>query len=111
MGTMSIYAPSQTALAIHGKKNIFGSVTTAGSAAGFSLFPPTPTGWSITDTAHDTKFEIAVIDDTTRVSKGTVTQISTGTVIATFNMDQSGTGTIRYSSGKKEPVTSWLLAD
>jgi hypothetical protein len=111
LGGMSIYEGSLTALAMHGKKGTYGSVVTAGAASQFSLFPPTPTGWSVTDTAHDAKFSIAVVDDTTRQSKGTVTQISTGAVLAQFVMDMSGTGTIKYADGTKVPVTGWLLAD
>jgi hypothetical protein len=111
LGGMSIVEGSQTALALQGKQKVYGSVVTSGAASQFSLFPPTPTGWTVVDAVHDTEFSIAVIDDTTRQSKGTVTQISTGAVIAQFIVDQSGTGTIRYNDGTKVPITSWLLAD
>jgi hypothetical protein len=32
-------------------------------------------------------------------------------VLASFSVDQSGTGSITYSDGTTEPITSWLLAD
>lgn len=112
LGALSITTPTDTSLGIGGThKKYPNSAKTAGFASQFSLFPPTPTYWSITDAKNDAKFAISVIDDDTRNSSGTVTSISTGDVLATFAVDQSGTGTISYSDGSSEPITSWLLAD
>jgi hypothetical protein len=111
LGALSITAPTDTSLGIGGTYKKYGSAATEGSAAQFSLFPPTPTLWSIKDTANDTMFSIAVTSDTTRTSTGTVSQISTGNILATFDVDQSGTGSITYSDKSSEPITSWLLAD
>ncbi|MDE3166128.1 MAG: hypothetical protein KGN36_10000 [Acidobacteriota bacterium] len=41
----------------------------------------------------------------------TVTQISSGAVVATGALDQSGTGTITYSNGGKAVIANWVLAD
>lgn len=106
--TLSINTP--TTLAITGGA-VWGTSTQQGSAANFSLFPPTPTGWSVTDTEHDMKFTINVVSNTVRNSIGQVTQISTGAVLATIAVDQSGTGTITWSDGRIVAVTSWMFAD
>jgi hypothetical protein len=111
LGALKIIAPTDSELAIAGHQTDYGSVTTEGSAAQFSLFPPTPTTWSITDTAHDAKFSIAVLDDVMRNSSGTVKNISHHKVLAHFTVDQSGTGSITYSDGSEAAITSWLLAD
>jgi hypothetical protein len=112
LGALSITTPTDTSLGIGGTyKNYHNSAQTAGFASQFSLFPPTPTYWSITDAKNDAKFSISVIDEVTRNSSGTVTSVSTGDVLATFAVDQSGTGSITYSDGSIEPITSWLLAD
>jgi len=111
LGALSITAPTDTSLAIGGTYKKYGSAVTEGTASQFSLFPPTPTLWSIKDATNNTMFSIAVTSDTTRSSTGTVSLISTGKILATFDVDQSGTGSITYSDGSSEPITSWLLAD
>lgn len=111
LGALSITAPTDTSLGIGGTYKKYGSAATQGSAAQFSLFPPTPTLWSIKDTTNDTMFSIAVTSDKTRRSAGTVSQISIGKILATLDVDESGTGSITYSDGSSEPITSWLLAD
>lgn len=111
LGALSITAPTNTSLGIGGTYKNYGSAATTGSAAQFSLFPPTPTLWSIKDATNDTMFSIAVTSNKTRRSAGTVSQISTGKILATLDADQSGTGSITYSDGSSEPITSWLLAD
>lgn len=112
LGALSITTPTDTSLGIGGTyKNYHNSAETAGFASQFSLFPPTPTYWSITDQKNDQKFAIAVVDDVSRDSSGTVTSISTGDVLASFSVDMSGTGSISYSDGSTQPITSWLLAD
>jgi hypothetical protein len=109
LGALSITAPTDSSLGIGGTYDHYGSAATKGSAAKFALFPPAPTSWSITDKANDTAFSIAVAP--TRNSTGTVTEISTGTVLASFAVDQSGTGSITYSDTSTAAITSWLLAD
>jgi hypothetical protein len=110
IGSLTLANPSPASLVIQGGTP-YGSTTATGSAAGFSLFPPTPTGWSITDAAHDEQFQISVIDDTTRSSNITITQVSTGNTLATGSVDQSGTGTVTYSDGTTAAITAWTLAD
>jgi hypothetical protein len=110
-GALSITTPSQFGLGIGGKSKRYGTAVTTGSAATFSLFPPKPTSWTIVDKAHDATFSIAVISNTTRESKGTVTQTSTGHTLASFKADQSGTGSITYSDHSTAKITSWLLSE
>jgi hypothetical protein len=87
------------------------ATTASGSAAGFSLFPPTPTSWTLTDAAHDQQFVASVIDNTTRNTRITITQISTANTLASGTLDPSGTGTITYSDGSMAAITGWTLAD
>ena len=111
LGALSITTPSQFKLGIGGHSTRYGTAVTSGSAASFSLFPPTPTSWKIVDKDHDATFSIAVIDNKTRDSKGTVVQTSTGHTLASFKVDQSGTGSITYSDKSTATITSWLLSE
>src|SRR5581483_515766 len=52
IGSLSLANPLPNLLVIHGGTT-FGAITASGGAAGFELFPPTPTGWMLKDTAHD----------------------------------------------------------
>jgi len=70
-----------------------------------------PTSWTLSDAAHDEKIVVQVTDNTTRDSSITITSISTGSVIATGQVDQSGTGSITYSDNSKAAITGWTLAN
>jgi hypothetical protein len=109
LGALSIASPDAATLSIQGATPTAGTVTTSGQAGGFVLFPPTPTGWTVTDAAGDVSFEIGVVDNTTRSLTATVTQLSTKKVLASLALDQSGTGTISYVGEKPAPVISWTL--
>ncbi|MBL0170458.1 MAG: hypothetical protein IPP90_06935 [Gemmatimonadaceae bacterium] len=109
-GALTLGLATATTLAISGG-TAFGTSAQAGSAATFSLFPPTPTTWSVTDAAHDMKFELQVASNVVRNSTATITRISTGQVLATLALDQSGTGTVTWSDGSTAPVTSWMLGN
>jgi hypothetical protein len=111
LGALSITTPMRFKLGIGGTSNSYGTAVTGGSAASFSLFPPKPTSWTIVDKKHDVTFSIAVQSNTTRASKGKVVQTSTGNALATFNVDQSGTGAITYSDKSTATVSSWLLSE
>lgn len=108
-GALSIGTLSNALLRVVGAGTIFTSDTTTGTAGRFALFPPTPTGWTITDQATGVTFRISVLSNTTRQLRGTVTSAS-GTMLAQFNVDRSGTGSITYSHGATASITSWLLA-
>lgn len=109
IGALSITEPSATSLGIGGTYARYGSSSAKGSAAGFSLFPPTPTGWTVTDGSHHAEFSIAVESDTTRDSAGTVIDTTTKQKLASFAVDQSGTGSITYADGTKAAITGWML--
>ena len=102
--------PSPTSFILQGG-SAFASTTCSGGAAAFVLFPPTPTAWTLTDSAHDQSFAISLVDNTVRDLTLTITQISTGVTLATGTVDQSGSGTIKYSDGTTVAITSWTLAD
>lgn len=108
MGSLVLTNPTPASFVIQGGTP-FGTIATSGSAAAFSLFPPTPTGWSVTDTGHDLKFEISVVDNVARTLSLTIKQVSTGKTLATGTTDQSGTGRITYSDGSSAAITSWTL--
>jgi hypothetical protein len=110
MGSLTLTNPSQASFVIPGG-TAYASTTTSGSAAAFSLFPPTPTSWTLTDAAHDQQIQISVIDNTSRNSSVTITQTSTGKTLATGTVDQSGTGSITYSDGSTAAITAWTLSD
>jgi hypothetical protein len=111
LGSLSIASPDAATLAIQGATPTAGTIATSGQAGGFVLFPATPTGWTVTDTADDVSFTINVVDNTTRALTATITQLSTKGVLATLQLDRSGTGTITYAGQKPAPVVSWMLSD
>jgi hypothetical protein len=108
-GTLSISSPDGANLSLQGAPPKSGAIVTAGQAGGFVLFPPTPTGWTITDAADDVSFAISVTDDTNRSLTATVTRLSTKKTLARLAVDRSGTGTITYVGQKPLPVGSWML--
>ncbi|MGC4056439.1 MAG: hypothetical protein QM757_47185 [Paludibaculum sp.] len=110
LGALTLTNPAPTSLVIQGGTQ-FSSTTSSGGAAGFNLFPPTPTGWNLTDLAHDQKFQISVVSNTVRNLTLSITQISSGTILATGALDQSGSGTLTYSDGSTTVVTNWTLAN
>ena len=110
IGSLTLMNPSETSLVLQGG-TVYTSITATGGAGAFDLFPPTPTGWTVTDAAHDEKFQISVIDDTTRNSNITITKVSTGKTLSTGTVDKSGTGSITYSDGSTAAITAWTLAD
>jgi hypothetical protein len=108
---LSVILVSPTKVGIKGASGPESTSRLNGSAAQFVLFPPAPTLWTVIDKAYDAEFSIHVVNDTQRNSVGTITEISSGTPLATFAVDQSGTGTIDYSDGSEAAITSWTLAD
>jgi hypothetical protein len=115
LGSLVLTNPSPTSLVIASSGGTapatYATTTANGSASAFSLFPPTPTGWTLSDSGHDMQIEVTVTDDTTRNLTATITTISTGVTLATGTLDKSGTGSITFSDGTVETVTSWTLAD
>jgi hypothetical protein len=111
LGSLTLTNPQPTSLGIQGG-TIFSSLGITGGAAGLDLFPPTPTGWTVTDSEHDEQLQIAVVQgETSRSLTLTITRVSTGETLATGVLDQSGSGTIAYSDGTTPAITNWTLAD
>jgi uncharacterized protein YjdB len=109
LDALTLTAPLPLSLLVQGGAQ-YGTTTAGGGEATFSLFPPTPTGWTVSDAGHDQSFTINVVSNSVRNLVGTVTRISNGAVLATVALDQSGTGTITYSDGTVAAVTNWTLA-
>jgi hypothetical protein len=110
IGSLTLTNPEPAALNIRGG-TVYASTTASGSAAAFSLFPPTPTSWMLTDSAHDQQLQISVVSNTIRNLTLKITQTTTGSTLATGVLDQSGSGTITYSDGSVAVITNWTLAD
>jgi hypothetical protein len=110
LGSLTLTNPSPTSLVIKGGMP-YASTTSSGGAATFSLFPPTPTAWTLTDSAHDQQLQITVVDNTTRNLTLTILQLSAGGTLATGSLDQSGSGNITYSDGSSAVITNWTLAN
>jgi hypothetical protein len=106
---LSVGTMSNSLLKVTGGGTTFTTDTTRGTAGRFALFPPTPTGWTITDLATKTVFAITVLNNASRQLKGSVTTTS-GKTLATINVDRSGTGSISYSHGATDSITNWLLS-
>jgi trimeric autotransporter adhesin len=109
LGALTLTQPTATSMVVNGGST-YGTTADAGGAASFTLFPPTPTGWNVTDAAHDQLFAISVADNSVRNLVGSLKRISTGATLATIALDQSGTGTITYSDNTTAPITSWMLS-
>jgi hypothetical protein len=111
IGGLSIVETSSTTLGLAGDGTAYSASKAKGKAAAFALFPPTPTGWTVTDTTHHLTFTLNVASDITRNATAAVTGRD-GATLATIAVDQSGTGTISYAD-ETSPVaiTGWLLAD
>ncbi len=109
LGALSVVSPDKSTLALQGATPVAGDAATSGQAGGFVLFPPTPTGWTITDPAGDVAFTITVTDNTSRALTGSVTQVSTKKILGAIAVDRSGTGTITWLGQKAAPITSWML--
>jgi hypothetical protein len=110
IGALTLTNPGPISLIVQGG-TAYTTTTSSGGAAAFSLFPPTPTAWMLTDSAHDQQFQISVVDNTARNLTLTILQISTGSTLSTGALDQSGSGTITYSDGSTAVVTNWTLAN
>jgi len=110
IGSLKLTNPVTTKLVVQGGTS-YATTHAKGSAGGFDLFPPTPTSWTLTDAAHDQRILISVIDNTTRASNITITQISTGKTLAIGHVDQAGTGSITLSGSTLAKITSWTLEE
>jgi hypothetical protein len=108
-GSLSIGTTSNSLLQVTGGGTTFTSDATTGTAGRFALFPPTPTGWTITDSATGVVFAISVLNNATRQLRGSV-MTTTGKSLATLNVDRSGTGSITYANGATDSITNWLLS-
>jgi hypothetical protein len=106
---LSIGTTANSLLRVTSGGTLFTSDATTGIAGRFALFPPTPTGWTITDRATKVIFTISVLNNSSRQLHGLVTTVS-GKKLAQLNVDRSGTGSITYSGGATDAITNWLLS-
>lgn len=110
-GSLSITAPTPGSLGIGGGGTAYATTTLSGGEGRFTLFPPMPTMWTFTDTAHNAQFSYHVVSNTTRAARATVTAISPVSGLATIVVDESGTGKVTYSDGRAAAVRGFLAVD
>lgn len=110
VGSLTLTNPSPTSLVIRGG-TAFSTTTASGGAAEFTLFPPTPTAWTLTDSAHDQEFSISVVSNTVRNLTLEITPVGGGKTLATGAIDHSGSGSITYSDGSTAVITNWTLSN
>jgi hypothetical protein len=110
IGSLTLTNPQTTSLVIKGGA-AFTTTTSSGGAAEFSLFPPTPTAWTLTDSTHGQEFSISVVSNTVRNLTFKITQVERGGTLAIGAIDQSGSGSITYSDGSTATITNWTLAE
>jgi hypothetical protein len=108
LGALSLTAPTATTLAVTGGTPS-ATYALSGSSAAFSLFPATPTRWTVTDSFSGLTLQVAVASNALRNLTLTISQGAGGATVATGALDQSGSGTITFSDGRQEPITSWTL--
>lgn len=108
-GALSIGTTANSQLRVTGAGTTFTTDATTGTAGRFALFPPTPTGWTITDQATQLIFTISVLNNASRQLNGSVTTTS-GKELATLHVDRSGTGSIAYGGGTTDAITGWMLS-
>ena len=110
LGALSIVSKDTKNLSIAGAQESRSGIVTKGAAGGLVLFPPTPTGWTVTDAKDDVAFTIEVTSNGTRKLSGWVTQLSTEKKIATLAVDRSGTGSVTFAGEQPIAISGWLLA-
>lgn len=116
IGSLTLTDTSVPSLGITGGTVYTPTITVSGSAASFSLFPPTPTSWTIKDTNHNEEI-VFTVESGTLATRITITDLM-GNPLGTgagATVDQSGTstgsGNMTYSDGSTAAITSWTLAD
>jgi len=111
LGSLKLTDVSATSIVIAGGTQLT-SFTVKGNEPAMELFPPPPTGWTVTDSADDQQLQITVAEGTTPFSVTlTIIQVSTGATLATGVVDQSGSGAIIYSDGTTSAIANWTLLD
>jgi hypothetical protein len=108
IGSLTLSNPQPTSLVIQGGTD-FATTTASGGAGSFSLFPPMPTSWTLTDSLHDEQLQITLLDEATRNLGISITLISSGVTLASGTLDQSGTGKITWPDGTSTPIANWTL--
>ena len=87
----------------------FASTKTTGTIADLTMFPAPPLNWTVTDTVHALRFKISVLS-TAKNLGGSVVNTKTGSTLASFALDLSGTGTVTYADKTSATVTNWIVS-
>lgn len=109
IGALAVKVNAAGVVSIAGTQTQLGTTALAGQASQLALFPPKPVNWTVADKVHGVKFTIALLSDTTRALSGAIRTSANNAIIAPIALDQSGSGTIKYSNGLTAPITSWVL--
>jgi len=108
---LGISAPTTHSLAITGTATNAGSSKTTGSVGLLSPFLGAPVTWTITDTAHNAKFSIALHDSATPVFIGSISQLDNSAKIATVRVDIAGNGFVLFSNNQRIKVSNWMMVN
>jgi len=87
---------------------VYGSTTLTGSAPNLVLFPPAPTTWTITDSAHGAQAVATVVGSPGRNTELIISKIW-GAMLASADLDDSGSGILTYSDSSTVPIVSWFI--
>lgn len=110
LGALSVKISPQGSLSIAGNKQTWSTDTLTGGVGRLVVFTRKPAAWKLTDASKKARFSIEKTSNSTHVSKGLVETLS-GKELASFEIDQSGSGGITYSNGVKAKIASWVLLD
>jgi hypothetical protein len=108
---LGISAPTTHSLAITGTATNVGHSTATGSIGLLSPFLGAPVTWTITDTAHNAKFAIALHDGATPLFVGSIAQLDNSAKIATIRVDIAGNGFVLFSNNQKIKVSNWMMVN
>lgn len=97
-------------VSVTGPSKPLGSATISGSAQ-LNTTGPSPTSWTITDVELNIAVETYVSDGSKPGFKGAVRDTRTHKTLATFSVDQSGNGSIVFTSNQKSAITGWIMSN
>jgi len=72
---------------------------------------PSLVSWTVTDARHDLVASVNSDTGSTNGFTGVVKDTVTGKKLATFSVDQSGSGSMVFSNNQKVTITSWIIGN
>jgi hypothetical protein len=72
---------------------------------------PSLISWTVTDTQHDIAASISVAVGEAQGFVGVIKDTVTRKALATFSVDQSGSGWMVFSNNQRGAITTWIIGD